>query len=152
MKRRLTVLCLIGLCLAAGWGWYEHQPKVKLVRMLDLPGSMRVQHSWAESSNLFYYMDAYGDIPCTDEDFRSWQAKIHGESITNFPVPFPIEGMQPEVQAWWTNRSPSAGEPMFQARRGGVTVVALWRQGKAFVKFGQRGELGETWEMNPRAH
>jgi hypothetical protein len=141
MKRHLTVLCLIGSCIAAIWVWYENQPGVAFVRMLDLPRSMRVHNSWVESRSLFYYMDACCDIQCTEKDFRSWQDRIHGESVSYLQVRFPTENMPPEVQGWWTSK-PSVGEPMFQAKRGGVTVVALWRQGRAFVEFGQRGK----WE------
>jgi hypothetical protein len=38
---------------------------------------------------------------------------------------------------------------MFLARREGVTVIAVWHQGKAFVDFGIRGNQGKTWEANP---
>ncbi len=30
-------------------------------------------------------------------------------------------------------------------------VIAVWRQGKAFVDFGLRGKMGDTWEAQNAA-
>jgi hypothetical protein len=112
--------------------------------MLDLPMPMRVHNSWVESSRLFKYANAFCDIPCTETEFRNWQLTIAGASVTN-AVPFPIQNMPPTVREWWINVTPPR-HAMFQAKKGGVTVVAVWYQGKAFVDFGMRGDSGETWD------
>lgn len=146
MKRRLIILCSICACLAAGWLWHFTRPSVWLERVLDLPRPLHIGHSWIKSSYLFHYSDAYCDIPCTEKEFQNWQARIHGVSVEAFKVPFPTEGMPVQVQEWWISGL-LQDQPMFQARRQGAGATAVWREGRAFVTFGQRGKLEGTWEI-----
>jgi hypothetical protein len=146
MKRCFKVLGLIVAGLAASWVWYQTRPSVWLERNLDLHGSMQVQNSWIESSYLFHYTNAFCDVLCTENDFRNWQTRIRGVSVSPHQMPFPIQGLPPSVQEWWIGSS-IRDQPMFQARTGGVTVVAVWYQERAFVDFGQRGKVGEAWDI-----
>ncbi len=149
MMRRLRVVCLVVTCVIASWVWYATRPSQWLGRMLDLPRSMHVHNSWIKGSLLFHYTDAYCDIPCSESEFQAWQASIHGRSSTFSEVPFLTQGLPPTLQEWWI-RGPIHDPPMFQARRDGATVLAVWHQGKAFVAFYQGGKLGGPWEIKPQ--
>lgn len=145
MKRRLVTLSAICVCLAAGWLWHFTRPSVWLERVLELPSPLHIEHASIESSYLFHYSNAHCGVPCTEKEFRLWQARIHGVSVEISRVPFPTRGMPPTVQEWWI-RGPLQNQPAFQAGRPGAGLVAVWQEGRAYVSFGQRGKLEGAWE------
>lgn len=146
MNRCLVILCVLCACVVAGWLWHFTRPSVWLERVLELPHPLHIQHASIESSYLFHYSNAYCDIPCTEKEFRQWQARIHGVSVEPLKVPFPTRGMPPTIQEGWIRR-PLQSQSAFQARRPGAGLVAVWQEGRAYVDFGQRGKLEGTWEM-----